>query len=723
MDEPTDSVPDRVRHRRFLVLDRHKQSQPQKLDDLSEDYSPRSSESPASTSRAPIPPPVAIQVEDEDGLQIPTLVFDGSLPPPTPSIKSATEDDLQSHLSFIMKERLHTMAKEVQRRTSAVRESLIRETPEDAFSMSSLGVPTEEHRPSLMSLIGLQRGAQDGEGDDEDKGKCWLPRSLHPYGRFYMTWLFLVTIAFLYNAFCIPLRSSYPYQTKTNLIYWLILDYTCDFIYLVDMTLIKPRLRFMKGGISVKARDQTLKHYLMSSVFKLDLIAMIPTDFIYIYSGPTPIWRLNKLTKIPSFWQLFDLLDNSFSSPSVIRVTRTLSYMIYIIHCNSCVYYLLSAWQAFGQIAYHENGKWYLNKWVYNNQGNAYIRCFYFTAAVATSTGNNPAPTNVIEYVYMTCSWMMGVFVFALLLGQIRDIVSNANRTREEYRRKMDMALSECKRLGLPKELTNRVRDWFIYTWEQQKTLDEKKLIEKLPLKLQTDLALSVHYNTLSKVQLFQDCDRALLRDLVLKLRPVIFLPGDMICKKGDVGKEMYIVNQGVLQVVGGENNMTVFAELTQGSVFGEISLLAIGGNNRRTASIRAKGYATLFVLAKEDLNDVIKYYPQAQILLKRKAAQMLKNDKKTETTTVEERGLQETCRLSGLGTPRMLRVVAKVLSPEKQSTAQLQEAIHKGDHRRRVSLYPWSTIHNEDLSDDSAFEGGSEDEEDEVSDEKSKDD
>uniref|UniRef100_A0A158P9D0 Ion_trans domain-containing protein n=2 Tax=Strongyloidea TaxID=27829 RepID=A0A158P9D0_ANGCA len=482
----------------------------------------------------PAPKPVAIQVEDEDGLQIP-----GASPFQTlsESYGRKNEDDVKSQISFIMKERLHTMAKEVQRRTSEVRETLLRETPEDSLSSTSMVVPTDQHRPSLMSLIGLQGDVFVPTVDTCGPGFCKYASiskngvSIN-LGRFYMTWLFLVTTAFLYNAFCIPLRSSYPYQTKANLVYWLILDYACDFIYLIDMTLIKPRLRFMKGGISVKARDETLKHYLNSSVFKLDLISMIPTDFTYIYSGPTPIWRLNKLAKIHSFWQLFDLLDNSFSSPSVIRVTRTLSYMIYIIHCNSCVYYLLSAWQAFGQIAYHENGKWYLNKWVYNNQGNAYIRCFYFTAAVATSTGNNPAPTNVIEYVYMTCSWMMGVFVFALLLGQIRDIVSNANRTREEYRRQMDMALSECKRLGLSKELTNRVRDWFIYTWEQQKTLDEKKLIDKLPLKLQTDLALSVHYNTLSKVQLFQDCDRTLLRDLVLKLRPVIFLPGDMICKK-----------------------------------------------------------------------------------------------------------------------------------------------------------------------------------------------
>uniref|UniRef100_A0A183BQ14 Cyclic nucleotide-binding domain-containing protein n=1 Tax=Globodera pallida TaxID=36090 RepID=A0A183BQ14_GLOPA len=558
---------------------------------------------------------------------------------------SRLQTDNTSQLSFIVTQKLHEFARDLRRRTSAVREELVREPTPDDERMDEEGTARADSeagaKASLMSLIGLHR---DEELDNfVATPSRLLPAYIDTFGSLYVGWLSFVLIAFLYNVFVIPLRCSYPYQTSTNLRFWLLCDYSADLVYLLDLVLVKPRMTFMRDGIIVKDSSDMLSHYLQSGVFKLDMLSLLPLDVMYFISGPVSAWRLSRLLKLHSFWEFFDLLDSAFSNPYAIRIAKTFCYMIYIIHCNSCVYYVLSAWQAFGQIPYLYKGKWYLNKWVYNNEGNAYIRCFYFTAAVATSTGNNPMPTNVVEYLYMTFSWMMGVFVFALLLGQIRDIVSNANKNNEEFRTNMDKALYECKRLDLPEHLTARVRSWFLYTWERQRTLEEKKLVEKLPLKLQTDLALSVHYNTLGKVKLFQDADRAFLRDLVLRLRPAIFLPGDMICRKGDVGKEMYIVNNGILEVVGGEHNELVFATLAEGSVFGEISLLAIGGNNRRTANIRSKGYSTLFVLSKEELNDVIKDYPDAQQLLKKKARQMLRKDQKGSSNAAEARQNHET--------------------------------------------------------------------------------
>ena len=231
----------------------------------------------------------------------------------------------------------------------------------------------------------------------------------------------------------------------------------------------------------------------------------------------------------------------------------------------------------------------------------------------------------------MTCCWMMGVFFFSILVGNIRDILGTAMVHRNEYRRRLVAISNYMQKFKVPSMVQDRVKLWLQYTWEHQKIFNESEVLAFLPPKMRTDLALKVHYATLSKVKLFQDCDTGLLKELVNKLRPMIFLPGDYICRKDDIGREMYIIQSGYVSVMtptpASGPNRIIMATLGEGSVFGEIALLGISGMSRRTADVVSKGFSNLFILRKDDLEEALKHFPDAKRILNAKARKIMKEN------------------------------------------------------------------------------------------------
>lgn len=52
-------------------------------------------------------------------------------------------------------------------------------------------------------------------------------------------------------------------------------------------------------------------------------------------------------------------------------------------------------------------------------------------------------------------------------------------------------------------------------------------------LHFQAEIAIHVHLDTLKKVEIFRNTEPGFLCELVLKLRPMLFSPGDYVCRKG----------------------------------------------------------------------------------------------------------------------------------------------------------------------------------------------
>ena len=79
----------------------------------------------------------------------------------------------------------------------------------------------------------------------------------------------------------------------------------------------------------------------------------------------------------------------------------------------------------------------------------------------------------------MTASWLVGVFVFAILIGDIRDIVLNARKGELRFQKQLDNVAAYMNRNRVAPRVQARVKMWMNYTWSQQKSFDETEARSK----------------------------------------------------------------------------------------------------------------------------------------------------------------------------------------------------------------------------------------------------
>ncbi|XP_017274557.1 cyclic nucleotide-gated cation channel beta-1 [Kryptolebias marmoratus] len=639
--------------------------------------------------------------DDDEELSIPVRAW------PSQSSLHSSEDVLRerpasaaSQTSAVVNERLQELVRMFKERTEKAKEKLI-----DPDSSDEESIITSPPQPPAPEADGEEKGvpASDGgeggvesEEEREMSKRCckvktprWIracahlrfPASIDPFTNLmYVLWMFLVSLAWNWNVWFIPVRWAFPYQTPDNIYYWLLTDYLCDLIYILDISVFQPRLQFVRGGDIVSDKKEMRKNYMKTKRFKFDVASLVPLELFYFKTGINPLLRLPRLLKINSFFEFNERLEAILTKAYIYRVIRTTTYLLYCLHCNACLYHWASTYIGLGA-----------TQWVYNGDGNGYIRCYYFAVKTLITIGGLPDPTSLFEIVFQLINYFVGVFAFSIMIGQMRDVVGAATAAQTYYRTCMDNTIKYMTSYRIPKDVQNRVKTWYNYTWQSQGMLDEQELLTQLPDKMRLDIAVDVNYSIVSKVPLFQGCDRQMIFDMLKSLRSVVYLPGDYVCKKGEVGREMYIIKAGEVQVVGGPDGRTVFATLRAGSVFGEISLLAVGGVNRRTANVIAHGFANLFILDKKDLNEILVHYPESKKLLRKKARKMLNKGKKPEAKEEVKESPQAPAAPLRPETPKLLRAALEA-SEKSTGLKGVLAKVKEKTNKSSITLQPFTS-------------------------------
>ena len=117
-----------------------------------------------------------------------------------------------------------------------------------------------------------------------------------------------------------------------------------------------------------------------------------------------------------------------------------------------------------------------------------YIYSFYWSTLTLTTIGETPQPEQDSEYLFVTIDFLLGVLIFATIVGNIGSMITNMNASKADFRNKMDAIKQYMSFRKVGKDLEQRVIKWFDYLWSNKQSMDEQSVLEMLPDKLKVDM-------------------------------------------------------------------------------------------------------------------------------------------------------------------------------------------------------------------------------------------
>ncbi|XP_050305107.1 potassium voltage-gated channel subfamily H member 8 isoform X2 [Anthonomus grandis grandis] len=484
------------------------------------------------------------------------------------------------------------------------------------------------------------------------------------YGVFKSGWDWLILIATFYVAVVVPYNASFlrPERERPSVI----MDVFVEALFFIDI-ILNFRTTFVNKKGEVVSDWKSISTNYLKSWFVVDLLAALPFDLLYaLYgeeSGPTHT-HLIKLTRLLRLLRLLQKIDRYSQYSALILTLLMLSFTL-VAHWLACIWYVIAEEEVETDLGWLRAlaDRLKINDVANISNANAYVTALYFTCSSLTSVGfGNVSANTTNEKIFSICVMLIGALMHAVVFGNVTAIIQRMYSRRSLYHTKWRDLKDFFTLHQIPKELKNRMQDYFQTMWSLNHGIDIHETLKEFPEELRGDVSMHLHREIL-QLPIFEAASQGCLKLLSLHIRANFCAPGEYLIHKGDALGSIYYICNGSMEVV---QDTMVVAILGKGDLVGsDISThlqhhqsngTTDGGGNRgggnidivikSNSDVRALTYCDLKCINIQGLVDVLRLYPEYQ--------QQFANDIQHDLTFNVREGYEAEQESEGNGVPSL---------------------------------------------------------------------
>ena len=451
----------------------------------------------------------------------------------------------------------------------------------------------------------IETHGQSSWGKSQNK---WI---VLPDSRFRRIWDFFQVIFLLYVAIMTPYRIGFNIEVEgpgpnSSVSGMWCFELVVDIYFITDIfinfrTAYEAKDRFIERDV-----DRIKWHYIKSWFF-IDVVACLPINYVFLVVKASQgkdegangkanlkvikvirLLRLAKLLRLARLKRILKVYEEEFHG--IISSCKLLSlflFMVYVSHVIACFWYMFGSEDQVNECYLPEADAAVdaastcsdetIHGWVNvefadvpaDKQGSRrYLKAFYWAITTLSTVGyGDITPNTDAEMGYACFAELLGSMIFGIMIGSLSTMLMSGKALEE----KIDNQLAELQEFmtqkNIPSKLRTKVRRYMELYYEKKSSYDEKAVLQSLPPVMAQELMEAMYKDIVDTVPLFAGLDTEIISRLCVTLRPYQALADEYVYKQGELGKELYIILQGRVEMT---RDMHRLGVLGAGSFFGD---------------------------------------------------------------------------------------------------------------------------------------------------------